>query len=78
MGDRCISEPYISNRDLVERLEAKAETADWDESTFYTTGAKGHTDYPTPKSLGVIYKSALIRAPFYIGQISIWNSIFKL
>ncbi len=42
--------PYISNPDLVERFEAKAETADWDESTFYTTGAKGYTDYPTLKA----------------------------
>jgi len=42
--------PYISNPDLVERFEAKAETADWDKSTFYTTGAKGYTDYPTLKA----------------------------
>lgn len=38
---------YVSNPDLVERFEAKAETAGWDESTFYTTGAKGYTSYPT-------------------------------
>lgn len=41
--------PYISNPDLVERFEAKADIAEWDESTFYTTGAKGYTDYPTLK-----------------------------
>jgi N-ethylmaleimide reductase len=41
--------PYISNPDLVERFAAKADTADWDESTFYTRGAKGYTDYPTLK-----------------------------
>lgn len=39
--------PYISNPDLVERFAAKADTAPWDESTFYTPGAKGYTDYPT-------------------------------
>lgn len=42
--------PYISNPDLVERFAAKAEIAKWDESTFYTTGAKGYTDYPAFKS----------------------------
>lgn len=42
--------PYISNPDLVERFEAKAEIAGWDESTFYTTGAKGYTDYPALKA----------------------------
>ncbi len=41
---------YISNPDLVERFEAKAETAEWDESTFYVPGAKGYTDYPALKS----------------------------
>jgi N-ethylmaleimide reductase len=41
--------PYISNPDLVERFAAKAETAEWDESTFYTPGAKGFTDYPPLK-----------------------------
>jgi N-ethylmaleimide reductase len=40
---------YISNPDLVERFAAKAETAAWDESTFYTMGAKGYTDYPVLK-----------------------------
>ncbi|WP_321494825.1 alkene reductase [uncultured Desulfobacter sp.] len=42
--------PYISNPDLVERFAAKAEIAEWDESTFYTSGAKGYTDYPAFKS----------------------------
>ncbi|GAA4815802.1 alkene reductase [Marinicella pacifica] len=37
---------FISNPDLVERFEANAEIARWDEDTFYTTGAKGYTDYP--------------------------------
>ncbi|MGS2726241.1 alkene reductase [Psychroserpens sp. BH13MA-6] len=37
---------YISNPDLVERFENHLELADWDKDTFYTTGAKGYTDYP--------------------------------
>jgi N-ethylmaleimide reductase len=41
---------YISNPDLVERFAAKAETAEWDEPTFYTSGPKGYTDYPTVKA----------------------------
>ncbi|MDA3838820.1 MAG: alkene reductase [Candidatus Delongbacteria bacterium] len=41
--------PFISNPDLVERFKAGTETAAWDEDTFYTTGSKGYTDYPTLK-----------------------------
>tara|TARA_R110002051_G_scaffold325867_1_gene432613 strand:- start:153200 stop:154303 length:1104 start_codon:yes stop_codon:yes gene_type:complete len=37
---------YISNPDLVERFENNLALAEWDEETFYTTGAKGYTDYP--------------------------------
>lgn len=37
---------FISNPDLVERFALNAETARWDEDTFYTPGAKGYTDYP--------------------------------
>ena len=37
---------YISNPDLVERFAKKEKLASWDESTFYTPGAKGYTDYP--------------------------------
>ncbi|MFN1834533.1 alkene reductase [Balneola sp. MJW-20] len=37
---------YVSNPDLVERFEAKAELAEWDADTFYTPGKKGYTDYP--------------------------------
>jgi N-ethylmaleimide reductase len=37
---------FISNPDLVERFAVNAETARWDEDTFYTPGAKGYTDYP--------------------------------
>jgi N-ethylmaleimide reductase len=41
--------PFISNPDLVERFDNDIELAEWDESTFYTTGAKGYTDYPKAK-----------------------------
>ncbi|CAM4411280.1 alkene reductase [Zobellia nedashkovskayae] len=37
---------YISNPDLVERFKNNLELAEWDQDTFYTTGAKGYTDYP--------------------------------
>lgn len=37
---------FISNPDLVKRFELKAETADWDQDTFYTQGREGYTDYP--------------------------------
>jgi len=40
---------FISNPDLVERFSCGAETAAWDEKTFYTTGARGYTDYPLSK-----------------------------
>ena len=36
--------PFISNPDLVARFENNLELADWDQDTFYTTGAKGYTD----------------------------------
>ncbi|NYT61147.1 alkene reductase [Alcaligenaceae bacterium] len=38
---------FISNPDLVARLEAGAELNDADLSTFYSSGLKGYTDYPT-------------------------------
>jgi len=37
---------FISNPDLVERFAANAETAPWDQNTFYTPGSAGYTDYP--------------------------------
>jgi N-ethylmaleimide reductase len=40
-----IGRPYISNPDLVERLERGAPLADPDPSTFYTPGEKGYVDY---------------------------------
>lgn len=39
--------PFISNPDLVHRLQANAALAEADFSTFYTPGEKGYTDYPT-------------------------------
>lgn len=38
--------PYVSNPDLVERFKNRLELAAWNQDTFYTTGAKGYTDYP--------------------------------
>ena len=39
--------PFIGNPDLVQRLQPGAELVDADQSTFYTPGAKGYTDYPS-------------------------------
>jgi N-ethylmaleimide reductase len=38
--------PFISNPDLVERLEAGLPLVEADQTTFYTPGAAGYTDYP--------------------------------
>lgn len=38
--------PFIANPDLVERFRAGAPLNPPDQSTFYTPGAKGYTDYP--------------------------------
>lgn len=37
--------PFISNPDLVGKLESGAPLTDWDMDTFYTPGEKGYTDY---------------------------------
>jgi len=37
---------FISNPDLPKRFELNADIARWDQSTFYTPGKKGYTDYP--------------------------------
>ncbi|MBW8198348.1 alkene reductase [Flagellimonas abyssi] len=42
----AFGKPYISNPDLVERLENDIELAEWDKDTFYTPGKEGYTDYP--------------------------------
>jgi len=36
---------YVSNPDLVERIEAGAALAVFDRKTLYTPGARGYTDY---------------------------------
>jgi N-ethylmaleimide reductase len=42
----AFARPFISNPDLVERLEAGVALADPDPTTFYTPGKEGYTDYP--------------------------------
>lgn len=37
---------YIANPDLAERIKSGAALNEWDESTFYSEGPKGYTDYP--------------------------------
>ena len=39
--------PFIANPDLPERLRTGARLNAPDPSTFYTSGARGYTDYPT-------------------------------
>ncbi len=41
-----VGAPYVSNPDLVERLEKGAELAQPDQATFYTPGEEGYTTYP--------------------------------
>ena len=38
---------FLANPDLPERIQAGAELNKPDPSTFYTSDAKGYTDYPT-------------------------------
>jgi N-ethylmaleimide reductase len=38
--------PFISNPDLVRRMQKGLPLAVWDETTFYLGGAHGYTDYP--------------------------------
>lgn len=37
---------FLANPDLPERFRIDSELNAWDESTFYTPGEKGYTDYP--------------------------------
>lgn len=39
--------PFIANPDLVERFEKDLTLTAPDRDTFYTSGAKGYTDYPS-------------------------------
>lgn len=46
LGDLvAFGRPFISNPDLVEKLQANQALKDPDQSTFYTAEAKGYTDY---------------------------------
>jgi N-ethylmaleimide reductase len=42
----AFGKPFISNPDLVSRLEANAPLVNPDMSTFYSADEKGYTDYP--------------------------------
>jgi N-ethylmaleimide reductase len=42
----AFGKPFISNPDLVERLQRGAPLNEYDKNTFYGGGAKGYTDYP--------------------------------
>lgn len=42
--------PFISNPDLVDRLQKGSPLAAPDFSSFYTPGEKGYTDYPTAQA----------------------------
>jgi N-ethylmaleimide reductase len=41
-----VGRPFISNPDLVERLQHTLELTAPDVDTFYSPGEKGYTDYP--------------------------------
>jgi len=42
----AFGKPYVSNPDLVTRLQTAVELAAWNTKTFYGGGAAGYTDYP--------------------------------
>src|SRR5690606_2054691 len=43
--------PFISNPDLVERMQCNAPLSEWDRKTFYTRGPAGYVDYPNRNGL---------------------------
>ncbi len=45
--------PFLANPDLVERYKNDTPLNEPDQSTFYTSGAKGYTDYPTLEKVAV-------------------------
>jgi N-ethylmaleimide reductase len=47
----AFGKPFISNPDLVYRLENDLPWSPWDTSTFYAGGEKGYTDYPFAEAL---------------------------
>ncbi len=42
----AFGKPYVSNPDLVTRLQKAVELTAWNPKTFYGGGAAGYTDYP--------------------------------
>lgn len=42
----AFARPFLANPDLVERMQIDAPLNTIDMATFYTSGAKGYTDYP--------------------------------
>lgn len=42
----CFGHHYVSNPDLVQKIEKGIALVEPDPSTFYTPGPKGYTDYP--------------------------------
>lgn len=44
--------PFIANPDLLERFSTGAQLNQPDPDTFYTSGAKGYTDYPVLTAAG--------------------------
>lgn len=46
--------PFISNPDLVYRMEHSLEMNDWDSNTFYTPSAEGYTDYPVSEEASTL------------------------
>ena len=45
---------YVSNPDLVERLQADAEIVEPDQATFYTQDPEGYIDYPTMEETAAV------------------------
>jgi N-ethylmaleimide reductase len=43
----AFGKPFISNPDMVKRLQQNAPLAAWDTATFYTGGPAGYVDYPS-------------------------------
>jgi len=42
----AFGKPFLSNPNLVKKLETNAELLQPDFTTLYTPGIKGYTDYP--------------------------------
>jgi 2,4-dienoyl-CoA reductase-like NADH-dependent reductase (Old Yellow Enzyme family) len=47
LTNRIVMAPMLANPDLVARLRQNAALNEPDPATFYTSGPKGYTDYPT-------------------------------